>query len=217
MDYTQARINMVESQLRPNKVTDEALLTAMLNVPRERFAPRGLAGIAYVDEDVPIGGRRVLMEPMIHARLVQALTIAPDERVLEIGTGTGYGAAVLARLGASVVSVESEPRLAADARATLKALAIGNVSVVEGPLGEGWRSEAPYRAIFISGAVPAVPSAVADQLAEGGRLVAVIAPEGGVGQAVLMTRTGGVLGSRALFDAATPELPGFAREPGFVF
>ncbi len=217
LDYRAARLNMVESQLRTNKVTDEAVLDAFLAVPRERFVPDHLAGNAYVDEDIPLGAARYLMEPMVLARLVQLAAIGPEDGVLEIGAATGYASALLSRLAARVVAVESDAGLSATARALLQELQIGNVTLLEGHLEEGYPAGAPYEVIVIGGAVASVPDALARQLADGGRLVTVVKSSSGMGHGVLMTRAAGVLSQRAVFDAGTPFLPGFAHAPGFVF
>jgi protein-L-isoaspartate(D-aspartate) O-methyltransferase len=217
MDYAAARLNMVESQVRTNKVTDPAILGAMLEIPRERFVPDALRGVAYVDDDVPIGGGRALIEPMVHARLLQTAAIEPSDNVLEVGSGLGYGAALLDRLAARVVTLESDAALADAATRTLAALGAARVTVVRGPLEAGWPAAAPYRVIVVAGAVQRVPPALEAQLAEGGRMVAVIAPPGEPGKATLIQRIGGVIARRVIFDAATAPLPGFAAEPGFVF
>ncbi len=217
VDYTESRWNMVESQIRTNKVTDPALLAVMANLPRECFVPEPLRGIAYVDEDIPLGKGRYLMEPMVLARLLQTAAVHPEDVVLDVGCATGYSTAVLARLANTVVAVESDPELAAQATGTLAELGIDNAVVVEGSLREGYPKQAPYDVIFIGGAVPEIPRVIADQLAEGGRLVTVVAEEGAVGRGTLMIRSGGVLSDRPVFDAATPPLPEFSREPGFVF
>ncbi|HTP83569.1 MAG TPA: protein-L-isoaspartate O-methyltransferase [Alphaproteobacteria bacterium] len=216
-DYAAVRLNMVESQIRPNKVTDPRLLEALLEVPREGFVPDQLRGVAYVDEDVPLGGGRFLMEPMVFARLVQTAAIKPNDTVLEVGGGTGYGAAVLAHLAARVVTLESEPELGRQAEANLRRLGASNAKVVIGPLTGGYAAGAPYAVILFAGAVERVPSAVTEQLAEGGRLVAVVAPPGEPGRATLITRVGGALSRRIIFDAGTPVLPGLQLEPGFAF
>lgn len=216
-DYAAARLNMVESQVRPNKVTDHRLLEALLDVPRELFLPERLRGIAYVDEDIPLGGGRYLMEPMVFARLLQAAAIRPTDTVLEIGGATGYGAAVLARLAARVVSLESEAERARAAEAALRGLGVANVKVVIGPLVDGYAVDAPYDVILFEGAAERVPPGTADQLAEGGRLVAVVAPPGEPGRATFLTRVGGALSRRIVCDAATPVLPGLQLEPGFAF
>lgn len=217
IDYQAARLAMVESQLRTNKVADDALLAAFLAVPRERFVPEHLRGIAYVDENIPLGGGRYLIEPMVLGRLLQLAAIAPGERVLEIGAATGYATALLARLAASVVAVEADERLLAAARARLGELKCANVTLVQGPLASGHPAGAPYAVILINGAVAAVPDAIARQLAPGGRLVTVLKRGAGVGQGVLATEVGGILSYRPIFDAGTPMLPAFQAEPGFVF
>jgi protein-L-isoaspartate(D-aspartate) O-methyltransferase len=217
MDYAAARLNMVESQVRPNRVTDPRIVLAMLDLPREKFLPESLRGIAYVDEDVPIGNGRYLTEPMVLARLIQIAAIAPGDTVLEIGTATGYGAAVLSRLAGKVVALDCDPSLVKKAGSLLAELGAKNVSVVEGPLAHGWPKGALYNAILFSSGVEYVPQAVIDQLAEGGRLLAVVGPPGEASRATLTTRIGGAVSTRAIFDAASPTLPGLKLDPGFVF
>ncbi|ROP99899.1 protein-L-isoaspartate(D-aspartate) O-methyltransferase [Stella humosa] len=216
IDYSAARANMVESQIRPNKVTDPAVIAAFLHIPRERFVPPTLSGVAYVDVDIPIGAGRYLLEPMVLGRLLQFAGPRPTDLALEIGTGTGYGAAVLARMVATVVGVESDPALARQATANLAAIGIDNASVVTGGFLDGCPAHAPYDVILISGAVPRIPAAVEQQLAEGGRLVAVEFADG-IGRAVLVRREGGRLSRRVIFDAATPLLVGTEGKPAFVF
>jgi protein-L-isoaspartate(D-aspartate) O-methyltransferase len=217
IDFGAARLTMVESQLRPNKVTDQAVLDAFLAVPRERFVPPALAATAYVDDDLPLGGRRFLMEPMVLARLLQLAQIGPDDAVLEIGAGTGYGTALVARLARRVVGVESDATLAATATARLAELGLGNAAVVEGPLAQGWAARAPYQVVLFQGRVGYIPDSIAAQVAEDGRIVAVVGDAGDMGRAVVMTRSSGVLSRRPVFDAAVPPLPGLERAPNFVF
>jgi protein-L-isoaspartate(D-aspartate) O-methyltransferase len=219
-DYAAARRNMVESQVRTNRVTDRRLLDALSEIPRERFVPEAQRGIAYVDEDLPIGRGRFLMEPMVLARLIQLAEIAPGAKALDIGAGTGYSSAVLARLAGQVVALEADPGLAETAKRLLGELKPANATVVTGELAQGCAKEAPYQAILFNGAVERIPPAIAEQLAEGGRLVAVVAPAAGaagMGRATLMQRLGGSLSSRIVFDAAVAPLPGFQVAPGFVF
>jgi len=217
MDYAAARLNMVESQVRPNRVTDPRIVLAMLELPREKFLPESLRGVAYVDEDVHIGNGRYLTEPMVLARLLQSAAIHETDTVLEIGTGTGYGAAVLSRLAGKVVALDSDPSLVKKATSILNELGAKNVTVAEGPLAEGCARHAPYNAIIFAGGAEDLPQAVLDQLAEGGRLLAVLAPPGEASRATLTSRIGGAISTRAIFDAASPILPGLRREPGFVF
>ncbi len=217
VDYALARLNMVESQIRPNKVTDPRIIEAMLDLPRERFLPKALRGVGYVDTDIPLGQGRVVLEPMVQARLIQAAEIKPSDVVLEIGTGAGYGAAVLGRMASTVVALESDPALARSAQTVLGALGLDNVVIVEGPLRDGHPAQAPYDVIVFAGAVGAVPDPILAQLGQGGRLVAVVAPPGRQGKAMLFTRIAESCPARELFDANSPVLPGFEVEPGFVF
>jgi protein-L-isoaspartate(D-aspartate) O-methyltransferase len=217
IDFAAARLNMVEGQIRTNKVTEEAVLSAFLSVPRERFVPPALRGAAYVDEDLPLGPGRFLMQPMVLARLLQAARIARTDQVLELGSGTGYGSAILARLARQTIALESNAALAGEARQRLRELAIDNVQLYEAPLTEGYAGRAPYEVILFQGTVQRIPEAITRQLAEGGRLVAVLRAGAGVGQAILMARTAGVLSQRPLFDATVPALPEFDLEPSFVF
>lgn len=211
------RLNMVESQLRTNKVTDPRILKAMAEIPREAFVPERLRGVAYVDEDIALGDGRFLMEPMVFARLVQAAGILPGDVVLEIGCGCGYGTAVLSRLASTVVALESSAPLAGSAAAMLSAHGVDNAIVVDGRLAEGHPAQAPYDVIVFSGAIVDVPAGIKQQLTEGGRMVAVVRSEGGPGRAMLWTRRAGVVGARVLFDANTPLLPEFSPVRGFAF
>jgi protein-L-isoaspartate(D-aspartate) O-methyltransferase len=212
-----ARSHLLESQLRPNKITDDRVLNAFASIRRELFVPEHLRPVAYIDEDLPLGGGRYLMEPMVAARLLQEAAIARTDAVLIVGAGTGYEAALIAMLARSVLALEQDPELARRARAALVEHAIASVSVVEGPLHEGYRSRTPYDVILFGGGIVEVPPEIVAQLADGGRLLAVVKPGNGMGRATLVTRTGGVLARRVISDAATPTLPGFAPKPAFEF
>ena len=216
-EFGATRTHMIESQLRPGKVIDARVLGAFAGIRRELFVPEHLRAVAYVDEDLPLGRGRYLMEPMVAARLLQAAAIERTDTVLIIGAGTGCEAALAAALARSVVALEDEPELARCAREALVEHSIASVSVVEGPLSQGYRPRAPYDAMLFCGAVAEVPSEIDSQLAEGGRLLAVVKSANGIGRAILRTRTGGVMAQRVLFDAATPLLPGFLPKPAFVF
>ena len=222
IDFNRLRQSMVDSQIRPNDVTDLRVIGAMLDVPRERFVPANRADLAYLDDDLPLndasagGTQRFLMEPMILAKLIQALDLSEHDRVLDIGCATGYSAAVLRQLAADVVAVESDPQLADAARRTIGDLGMTRIQVVNGPLQNGEPEKGPYDAILLNGSVEAVPEALLEQLKEGGRLVAVIR-SGPLGRATLYLRAGGAVSSRPLFDAGVPALPGFEVPRGFVF
>ncbi len=217
-DFALARRNMVEGQLRPNRVNDAALLAAVGELPRERFLPEGLRSVAYADDDVPLGNGRFMMEPMVLARLIQVLQPQAEDKAMVVAAGRGYGAAILARLAKSVVAVEADADLAAGAQQVLRDLGVTGVQQVAGQAEQGAAASGPYDVILIEGAVHEVPKAIADQLAEGGRLATVIAdPSGALGVAHLFVKQGGVVSGRPLFDAGTPPLPGFARPARFTF
>lgn len=217
MDFALARRKMVENQLRTNRVTDGALVRAFETIPRERFVPPQKAGYAYLDEDLEVARGRFLLEPMVLGRMIQALEIGPGDMVLDVACATGYSTAVLGALAGTVVAVEEDPALAKQANDSLNALSIDNAVVVQQPHAEGYPKQAPYNAILINGTLPEVPQALFEQLADGGRLAVVIKSGPGMGRASLFAKRDGLVGRRILFDAGTPELPGFARAPGFVF
>ncbi|MEQ8285177.1 protein-L-isoaspartate O-methyltransferase [Thalassospira sp.] len=217
MDYQIARHNMVENQVRTNKVTDPLVIAAMEEVPREQFLPEGKRGIAYVDEDIAVGGGRFAMEPMVIARLMQCAEIAETDVALVIGAGFGYGSALISRVAETVVSVESDKEMAAAAEKTFQNANYDNVIVVEGDLAAGYAKQAPYNVIVFDGAVAEVPAGILEQVAEGGRLLAVVREAGKVGVARLYERENGVIGHRDLFDANIPYLPGFEPVDSFVF
>ena len=215
--FAGARKCMVDSQIRPNRVTDPRVLSAMRRLPRERFLPASVTALAYADEDVPLGDGRFLMEPMVFAKLLQAATLRDNERVLVVGAGTGYGAAVLAACGCRVTALEEAAPLLAIATATLSVEAPG-VTLVAGPLAAGWPALAPYDLILIEGAVPSIPAALTAQTQqETGRIVAAIHAEGRITQAVIAEATAAGLGISPLFDCATPPIPSLRPTPAFVF
>ena len=218
MDYALARLNMVESQIRTNKVTDPAVIEAFESVPRELFVPKGKRGIAYADEALEIGSGRYMLEPMVLARLLQAAMPAASDVALDVACGTGDATALLSRMASTVVGVDDIDELVEQGNGLLSGQEIDNAALVAGPLTAGYRKQAPYNVILVNGAVEELSDELFAQLAEGGRLVTV---EGGSavgpGLAVLYEKLAGRIGRRILFDAGTPMLAGFRRQPGFVF
>ncbi|MGE5477233.1 MAG: protein-L-isoaspartate O-methyltransferase family protein [Bacteroidales bacterium] len=217
MDYTTARHNMVESQIRTNRVIDPAVTAALAEIPREVFVPKPMRGFAYVDEDLDVGGGRFILEPLVLARLLIGAGIRPTDVVLNIGDATGYVTAVVSKLAQTVVALESDAEWAGRASQSLAELSIDNAAVVQGALEQGYAAQAPYDVILFSGAVTEVPPAICRQLADGGRLVGVVAATPGVGKGTVIVRVGDTFGRRVLFDAVTPMLPGFQPKPKFVF
>jgi protein-L-isoaspartate(D-aspartate) O-methyltransferase len=214
-DFETLRRMMVDGQVRTADVTQWPLIQAMLDLPREHFVPDSQAGLAYLDLDLPVGdGTRRLLKPMVLAKMLQALDISADSSVLDVGCATGYAAALMARLGASVVALEEQPQLAAKARANLAGHA--NVEVVEGPLVDGYRSRAPYGAILVEGAIELDPEELCRQLADGGRLIC-IRGSGPAGKVVIYSKNAADITPRTAFDAAGPTLPGFAKPLAFAF
>lgn len=214
MDFSTARRNMIDGQMRPNRVADEALLASIAEAPRELFVPEALRGVAYVDEDLKITPDRSLMEPVVLARLIQELSLSSSDAVLDIASGTGYAAAVMARLAGAVFALESDSALQATATGLFGDLALDNVVPVEGDLASGCPDHAPYNGILIEGAVEKIPPEVFEQLAEGGRLVTVLV-ENGIGRATLFRKDRGHLSHRVLFDASVPLLKEFRNPTTF--
>lgn len=221
IDFTSLRQTMVDSQIRPNDVTDRRILKAMLEVPREPFVAPSCREVAYMDEAVPVEEgvppttARRLPAPVIVARMLQAAELTARDVVLEVGCATGYMSAVASRLALRVVGLEVDPRLAERGRRVLAQLAIDNVTLATGPLAEGMPANGPYDIIVCNGSLPEVPQALLDQLKPSGRLVAVIG-EGPLGHAVLLERGGKGWAGRPIFDASAPPLPGFERPTVFA-
>ncbi|WBU65085.1 protein-L-isoaspartate O-methyltransferase family protein [Paracoccus aerodenitrificans] len=216
VDFSQARTIMVDTQVRPNDVTKYPVIAAMLAVPRERYVPESRQAVAYVGENVPLGGDRWLLEPRTVSKLLDELNIQPDELVLNIAAGFGYDAAVVARLAEAVVALESQPDMAAQAETTLSECGIDNVAVVTGDLTAGCPGQAPFDVILIAGGIEELPAAIADQLREGGRIGAIFS-EGNLGVARIGYKVDGKINWRYAFNASAPLLSGFATATGFKF
>ena len=221
-DFGAARFNMVECQIRPNKVRDGRLLDIMSTLPREIFVPSGMSGIAYIDEDVRVAKQRFLLEPMILARLLEEAKLKETDHVLDIAPATGYSTAVLSAIVGSVVAVESDATLQAEAEKNLKTLEIINAEVVSGVMSEGYAAKAPYDVILINGAVEHLSDVLLGQLKEGGKLLAVQCQYGPAhaahtGEARLYEKINGHVSHRALFDANVKLLAAFQGTPHFKF
>lgn len=208
-NYADARSAMIESQLRPQGVTDRALLAAMGSVAREAFVPAAVRALAYSDRSVPLGEGRFLGAPAALGQLLTEIAPQPGERALVVGGGSGYSAAILAAMGLEVTLVESDPKLAELARAN-------GIPAVEGALSAGHRKGAPYDVILVDGAVEQIPDALIAQLADAGRLGAGLV-NGSVSRLVVGRKSGEAFGLLALGDSGLPPLPGFARPPAFTF
>ena len=215
-DYTAQRMNMVESQVRANDVTDIRIHEAMRDVPRERFVPAAKRGIAYADGAVEVVANRYLLEPRTFSKLLQLAQINSTDSVLDVGCVTGYSTAVIARLAGKVIGLEQDADLVRIASDMVPAVGATNITIVQGSLADGHRAGAPYNAILVNGAIEAAPEALLEQLAEGGRLVAVV-QSGEQSRAHLYLRQNGRIGSRVAFDAWAPLLAGFRHKVGFVF
>jgi protein-L-isoaspartate(D-aspartate) O-methyltransferase len=208
-DFAAAREAMVESQLRPQGVTDAAVLEAMGRIRREAYLPSHTRPLAYVDRAVSVGEGRFIPAPAVLGQLLTQMMPRPGERALVVGAGTGYSAAVLAAIGLEAVALESHPGLAATAREL-------GAAVIEGPLEAGHRKGAPYDHILIDGAVGFIPDALVEQLADGGRLGAALIDRG-VTRLVIGRKAGGAFGTLSIGDAGVPALPGFSRPKEFTF
>ena len=218
-DFADARMRMIESQLRPNRVTQPDVVRAFSLIPRECFVPKSRRSMAYADEAIAIGSGvhpRFLNPAMVTARLIQALELNNDSLVLVVGAGTGYSSAVLAEIAGSVIGLEDDAEMASQASDLLSELELSNTVIVDGPLQCGLPDQGPFDGILIDGAVETVPETLFEQLKEGGRLATV---EGmpPYSRAVLYEKIGDDVSRRALFEASSKPLPGFERAHAFEF
>ena len=218
MQFATLRKAMVDSQIRPNKVIDNQVIEAFSTVPRELFVNRQMQELAYIDEDIHLSGGRFIIEAMVMARMIQSLKLTPSANVMCIGAGTGYGAAIISSLVASVIAIETRTQMVEKAQQIVASLDIGNVAVVKSRLQDGYPSEAPYQGIIIEGAVEYVSQAILDQLANGGYLVSVLRPRDlDVGEATLWHKYNGHVTTKTLFTAQVPVLDEFKLKPKFMF
>ena len=217
MNIEQARFNMIEQQIRPWDVLDPQVLDLLFVVKREDFVPAAYRNLAFADMEIPIGDNQAMLAPKIEAKLLQELGLKKTDKVLEIGTGSGYMAALLAGRADHVVSVESRAELAAQARQNLDNAGVRNVTVEIGDGSQGWSARGPYDAIVVSASLPTLPAALLKQLRVGGRL-AVIVGDAPVMQAQLITCTAeGAYNTVNLFETVVPPLDNATAKPAFSF
>jgi protein-L-isoaspartate(D-aspartate) O-methyltransferase len=217
MNIEQARFNMIEQQIRPWEVLDPEVLDLLFVVKREDFVPAAYRNLAFADMEIPIGSGQVMLAPRVEARLMQELGIRKTDKVLEIGTGSGYMAALLAARADHVVTVESRPEIAEFARQNLERAGVANVTIEIGDGAIGWAQRGSYDAIVVSGALPSLPDALLKQLRLGGRLAAIVG-EAPVMEAQLVTCSAeGVYNTINLFETVVPALDSGNAIPGFSF
>ncbi len=219
-NFEKARENMVLSQLQPSGVVSEQVMEAYKAVPREMFVPNALRGVSYLDDDIQLGGGRTLMEPLLHALMLQDAGLTSADKVLDIAGATGYSAAVLAHVAGSVVAVEQEEKLLQDANNHWKTLGLSEkIMPVVGDHAGGYVSGAPYKAIIVNGAVADVPVALLAQLAEGGALYAILMPrDSAMGKVVAIRQDKtGAISQKVLGEGVTNYAPGFVPQQGFIF
>ncbi|WP_424926862.1 protein-L-isoaspartate O-methyltransferase family protein [Amaricoccus tamworthensis] len=215
-DFASAREAMVDCQVRPSDVTRYPIIDAMLRVPREEYVPSNLRSVAYLGDHVPLGGNRVVLDPRVFGKMLDAINVGPKDLVLDIGCGYGYSAAVLSHMVEAVIALEEDPELAEAAEEILAAQGADNTVVENGPLVEGKAQHGPFDAIIIEGAIEELPDAIADQLKLGGRIIAIFV-SGNDGKAMLGLKTENGIAWRRSFDATAPLLPGFAATKQFEF
>ena len=214
-DFAARRTMMVDNQVRPSDVTKLPIIEAMLTIPRERFLPGSLAEVAYVGENVALGGGRVLLDPRTLSKMLDALDIKPSELVLDVASATGYSSAVIARMAEAVIALESDSALADDAEAALEAIGASNVVVERGVLADGAPAHGPYDAIVVQGGIEVFPQPLEAQLKERGRVAALFL-DGALGTMRLGVKHAGTIRWRDVFNAAAPVLDGFTAARVFA-
>lgn len=217
MNIEQARFNMVEQQIRPWDVLDQQVLDLLLEVRREEFVPEQYRALAFVDMEIPLGHGEVMLAPKLEARILQELAIKKTDRILEVGTGSGYFTALLAHLGAHVYSVDIIPEFVAGARAKLAAHGISNVTLAEGDAARGWGRQAPYDVIALTGSVPSLAAAFQEDLTPGGRLFAIIGDPPVMEATLITCVSAGVYNSVPVFETCVAPLRNAPHPARFVF
>lgn len=218
-DFTQARKNMVDSQIAPNGVTDSGILDAFSNIPREIFVPKAMQGICYSDQDIEIVKGRYLLSPMVHAKLIQAAQPKTSDVVLDVASANGYSSAILSSLVTTVLALDTDESLLAKSAKNWKDVTVSNIVSITGALATAGVQHAPFDLIVINGAVAEIPAKLVAQLSDTGRLVTVLQDNPRkVGRAVLVRKnTDGGFSVKTLFDAHAPYLTEFSPENAFVF
>ncbi|WP_434286325.1 protein-L-isoaspartate O-methyltransferase family protein [Celeribacter sp. SCSIO 80788] len=214
-NFTQLRTTMVDTQVRPSDVTKFPIIEAMLTVPRENFVPAGKREAAYVGEHVDLGQGRVVLDPRVLAKMLDALNIQNDEMVLDLGCGLGYSSAVIARMAQVVVAVEEDAELAKDAAAALAENGSDNVILETGEIAVGAAQHGPYDAVILQGGVEEMPEAILSQVKENGRICAIFL-DGALGIVRIGYKIGGEITWRMVFNATAPILPGFEKRAEFA-
>lgn len=214
IDFASRRTVMVDTQVRPSDVTKYPIIEAMLAIPREAYVPETLRDVAYAGEHVRLSPGRVVLDPRVLAKMLDALDVQPQETVLDLGCGLGYSTAVIARLAEAVVAVEEDAEFAARAQQILSAEGVDNAAVMAGPMIDGAAKAGPYDVIVFQGGVERMPAALEAQLKEGGRIGAIFMT-GKLGMVKIGHKIDGAVTWRAAFNATAPVLPGFAVEPAF--
>ena len=217
MNLEQARLNMVESQIRPWEVLDQTVLDLLLTIKREEFVPERYRALAFADMEIPLDQGEVMLAPKVEARMLQELGIRKTDKILEVGTGSGYVTALLSKLGGQVISVERHAEFSQSAARKLAGHGTRNAQLIIGDAAEGWPALAPYDAILLTGSVPVLPESFRRQLSVGGRLLAVVGEEP-VMTATLINRMGaGTFKSVGLFETSIPPLRNVKQPERFVF
>jgi protein-L-isoaspartate(D-aspartate) O-methyltransferase len=217
MDYDKAREIMVDSQIRPNDVTDPRIVSAFMHTPREVFVPNSRKSVAYAELEIETSPGRALWAARDTAKLIKMANIKASDVVLVVGAGAGYEAALISHLADTVIALDETAALVDSMSERFAAVGIDRAAPVEGALEKGLPEQAPFDVIYVAGMIETLPDAWAAQLCEGGRLVAVMADDGGIGRGKVFTKAGTTLSAREGFDACPPRFTAFDRKPSFSF
>jgi protein-L-isoaspartate(D-aspartate) O-methyltransferase len=217
LNFEAARQTMIKSQMRTWHVHDDRILDLIARMPRQDYVPAASRNLAYVDMNISLGHGEVMMTPKTEARLVQELEIDPKDKILEIGTGSGYVTALLANLGRHVVSVEIRPEFTTEAATKLARHGIRNITLEVGDGARGWDRQKPYDVILITGSLPILPEAFRDSLAPGGRMIAIVGQSPVMEVKRIRRLDGNIFTEDSLFDTDLPPLQNVIEPARFVF